>query len=297
MPRISQIPTNDEYLLLADAYKNSGRSTQSAYRSNYFKMYNALNNREIHTVSETAIINAVDALNIKNVNTKSALLNIAVVVRRLPEYELKVSKLVIQREKLREVIIEHTKTNNDAINLPSYSDIVNHMDSLYTSGDYRGYIINYLLIHFQTRNQDLNFTIVSNKRDMNGIDKNFLWLNIKKKMVVYKRSMYKTNKIYGSLIQEITDKKFITALKAISRLQDKKDPKGTFIKNVSSLAGYVMKYTLNGLGESKYVKIIINHFKNDLQALTQISTNRGTSIATLIAFYDINNNNNEKPPL
>ena len=23
MPRISQIPTNDEYLLLADAYKNS----------------------------------------------------------------------------------------------------------------------------------------------------------------------------------------------------------------------------------------------------------------------------------
>ena len=109
--------------------------------------------------------------------------------------------------------------------------------------------------------------------------------------------MYKTKKVYGSLVQEITDKQFLTALKAISRLQDKKDPRGTFIKNVSSLAGYVMKYTLNGLGESKYVKIIINHFKNDLQALTQISTNRGTSIATLIAFYDINNNNNEKPPL
>ena len=116
-------------------------------------------------------------------------------------------------------------------------------------------------------------------------------------MVVYKRSMYKTNKIYGSLIQEITDKKFITAFRFISRLQKKNDPKGIFIKNVSSLATYIMRFTLNGLGESKYVKIIINHFKNDLQALTQISTNRGTSIATLIAFYDINNNNNEKPPL
>ena len=116
-------------------------------------------------------------------------------------------------------------------------------------------------------------------------------------MVVYKRSIYKTKKVYGSLVQEITDKKFLTAFRAISRLQAKKSPKGTFIKNVSSLAAYVMKYTLNGIGESKYVKIIINHFKNDLQALTQISTNRGTSIATLIAFYDINNNNNEKPPL
>ena len=58
-----------------------------------------------------------------------------------------------------------------------------------------------------------------------------------------------------------------------------------------------MKYTLNGIGESKYVKIVINHFKNDLPILKQISTNRGTSIETLLAFYDINNNNKKKPTL
>ena len=297
MPRITKVPTNPEYKILLDNYKSAGKSTLDAYRNNYYKMFEALDGMEIHTVSEKTIIEAVNELDIKNVNTKSALLNIALVVRKLPEYQLGTAKIVAEREKLRETIVSHTKDKNDEINLPSYEDIVNFKNQQYEDENYRGYIINYLLIHFQTRNQDLNFKIVKTKKEMNDDTKNYLWLNTRTNTVLYWRNIYKTNKSYSTLKQEITDKKFIKSLKAITKLQNAGHKDGVFIKNISSLATYVISYTLDKIGEGKYVKIVINHFKDDLQTLKQISKNRGTSIETLLAFYDIEKNNKPKKNL
>ena len=294
MPRITKVPTNPEYKILLDNYKSAGKSTLDAYRNNYYKMFSALDGLEIHTVSEKMIIDAVNELDIKNVNTKSALLNIAVVVRKMPDYQLGTAKIVAEREKLRDAIVSHTKDKNDEINLPSYEDIVNHMNQQYEDENYRGYIINYLLIHFQTRNQDLNFKIVRTKKEMNDESQNYLWLNVRTNTVLYWRNIYKTNKSYSTLKHEITDKKFIKSLKAITKLQNAGHKDGVFIKNISSLATYVISYTLDKIGEGKYVKIVINHFKDDLQTLKQISKNRGTSIETLLAFYDIEKNNKPK---
>ena len=47
------------------------------------------------------------------------------------------------------------------------------------------------------------------------------------------------------------------------------------------------KATLDNLGENLYNKIIINHFKNDLNKLKEISESRGTSIDTLHENYNI----------
>jgi hypothetical protein len=37
------------------------------------------------------------------------------------------------------------------------------------------------------------------------------------------------------------------------------------------------------------LKIIINHFRNDVDKLKEISDNRGTSLSTILQSYDINN--------
>ena len=294
MPRLTRTPTNDEYKILLENYKSAGKSTLDAYRNNYYKMLEALDGMEIHTVSEKMIILAVNELDIKNVNTKSALLNIAVAVRKLPEYQLGTAKIVAEREKLRVKIIENTKNKNDTINLPSYDDIINHMNKQYEDENYRGYIMNYLLIHFQTRNQDLVFSIVKTKKEMSDDNKNYLWLNPRTNTVSYVRQVYKTAKTYNVLTNQITDAKFIKSLKIITKLQDKGHKDGVFIKNISSLATYIIKYTYQGIGEGKTVKVIINHFKDDLQVLKQISKNRGTSVETLINYYDITHNNKKK---
>jgi hypothetical protein len=48
-----------------------------------------------------------------------------------------------------------------------------------------------------------------------------------------------------------------------------------------------MKSTLDNLGEGLYNKIIVNHFRNNLDKLKEISESRGTSIDTLYENYDI----------
>ena len=50
---------------------------------------------------------------------------------------------------------------------------------------------------------------------------------------------------------------------------------------------YIQKATLDNLGEGTYVKIIINHFRNNLDKLNEISDNRGTSLKILKESYDI----------
>ena len=45
--------------------------------------------------------------------------------------------------------------------------------------------------------------------------------------------------------------------------------------------------TLDNLGENIYNKIIVNHFRNNLDKLKEISESRGTSIDTLHENYDI----------
>ena len=45
--------------------------------------------------------------------------------------------------------------------------------------------------------------------------------------------------------------------------------------------------TLDNLGENINNKIIVNHFRNNLDKLKEISESRGTSIDTLHENYDI----------
>ena len=60
-----------------------------------------------------------------------------------------------------------------------------------------------------------------------------------------------------------------------------------FIPNPNQVGYYVKQATLLGIGEGAVNKIIVNHFRNNIDKLKEISDNRGTSITTLIQSYDI----------
>jgi hypothetical protein len=168
------------------------------------------------------------------------------------------------------------------------------MNEQFENGNHRGYVINYLLMNYQVRNQDLVFDIVKTRKAMADKSKNYLWLNTKGKNVIYQRNVYKTANVYGPKEHIITDEKFMIAVKHIAQLQvvNKKNSsqgqEGLFIKNISSLPLYIRKYTLNDLGEGRYCKVVVNHFRTDIDMLKTISTNRGTNLNTLLVSYNIN---------
>jgi hypothetical protein len=132
----------------------------------------------------------------------------------------------------------------------------------------------------------LNFDIVSLKRNTNDTNKNYIWLSPTK--CFYIRNVYKTAGSYGQKTINITDPKFITAVKRYSALL-KHGEIDNFIPNTDQLGYYIMKYSYKGVGEGSYLKIIINHYINDVNKLKEISINRGTDIATLLSNYDITN--------
>ena len=282
-----------EYDKFMNSIKEKSDATKKQYRIQYNKLFQ-LTNKPIAESSEKKIIEILDSMG--NKNNSQALLNIALLVRKMEG--LSVDQLLARRKKDKDKLIQDVKQKNVELreNLPSYNDIVEYMDYLYEKGEWTDFIINYLLINLQVRNQDLDFEIVSRKRDTSDKDKNYMWLQTTKGKATFIRNVYKTAVIhapdgephgYGQKVNNITDERFITALRRVSSFQKADSDKGTFIPNKSAIAYYIQKSTYKQLGEGKYFKIIVNHFRNDVDKLKEISENRGTDLKTIHAFYDI----------
>jgi hypothetical protein len=180
--------------------------------------------------------------------------------------------------------------------LPSYDELVNFIDGLLKDQKYTQYVINYLLLHCQVRNADLNFDFVQYKRDTKDESKNYLWYSSKSKTVHYIRNVYKTAKIvkpngeitgYGQKVIKITDPAFIKVMKILANYEKKENKPVVFFPNLETIAYHVKRMTYKGLGETMYFKIVVNHFRSDPNMLKQISHNRGTDINTILESYDI----------
>lgn len=290
---------------------NKSDATKKQYKTQYNKLFK-LTGKPIAETSEKKIIEILNEID--NKNTAQALLNIALLIRKLNK--LSVTQLENLREKNKESLNKSVKENNLNLQetLPSYEELIDNMNYLYDKGEYTDYIINYLLINFQVRNQDVDFKIITRKKDAADLTKNYIWLQPNK--LTYIRNVYKTantinpegtkifdfrhevltNSGYGTKINIITEPKMIVAIKKIFndknlRFSAQSADKNidTFIPNKASIAYYIQKATYKQLGEGKYVKIVINHFRNDIDKLKEISDNRGTSLTTIMASYDIEN--------
>ena len=268
---------------LLKSVEGKSENTIKAYKLQYKKLSNLLD-KDVGEASQDKILDVVKQH--ENNNGKQALLNIAILVRRLD------GKSVAELEKMREKLKGAIKTDiqkknvNLSSSLPSYQDIVDYTESLYDKSDWTNYIINYLLLNYNVRNKDLLFDIVRRKKyTKEDKTKNYIWLS--DTFVEYIRNDYKTAAIYGQNVIRIKDKKFITAIRRVFACQRHDEDCGVFIPNENQLGYYLKKATLGGIGEAAYNKIIINHFRNDIDKLKQISKSRGTSISTLLEFYDI----------
>jgi len=282
-----------EYEKFMNSIKEKSDATKKQYRIQYNKLFK-LTEKPIGETSEKKIIEILD--NIENKNNSQALLNIAFLIRK--GEGLSVAQLEKKRKQDKNKLIKSVKENNVELkeNLPSYSDIVEYMNYLYDKSEWTDYIINYLLINLQVRNQDLDFTIVSRKKDASDNNKNYMWLQNTKGKATFIRNVYKTATInapdgtnhgYGQKVNNITEKKFIVALRRVLGCQKSGLDCGTFIPTKSAIAFHIAKATYKQIGEGKYAKIVINHFRNNIDKLKEISENRGTDLKTILNSYDI----------
>ena len=281
-----------EYEKFMNSIKDKSDATKKQYRIQYNKLYN-LTGKPIAETSEKKIIDILNT--IENKNNSQALLNIAFLIRK--GEKLSVTQLEKKRKQDKDKINNTIKEKNIELKetLPSYDDIVEYMNYLYDKSEWTDFVINYLLIHLQVRNQDLDFTIVTRKKDATDNNKNYMWLQNSKGKVTFIRNVYKTAVIntpdgqhgYGQKINNITDKKFVVAIRRILGCQKSGLDCGVFIPNKNAIAYHLQKATYKQLGEGKYFKIIVNHFRNNIDKLKEISENRGTDIKTIFNFYDI----------
>ena len=275
-----------------DFIKDKSANTIKSYIQQYNKLKKIVDKEmeqsiDIQNISEKNILEF--ASQESNLNSQQALINIAIMVRKMNKSPT--SKLEKQRDENKEKLKGHVKEKNEKLKsdgLPSYNDLLDYLAFLYESERWTDFIINYLLIYFHTRNEDVNFELVPFKRDTKeNKNINYLWYSKRAKKATLYRRNYKTANKYGIKIDTITDSKFLNAIKQIFECRKKSPDDCVFIPNKENVGYFVKKATLDNLGENLYNKIIVNHFRNNLDKLKEISESRGTSIDTLHENYDI----------
>jgi len=273
--------------------KDKSTNTIKSYIQQYNKLKKIVDAEmeqtiDIQNVSEKNILQFVSDEN--NLNSQQALINIAIMIRKSNSQPT--SKLQKKRDENKEKLKDFVKEKNQKLKddgLPSYQDLLDYLEFLYDSKRWTDFIINYLLIYYHTRNEDVNFELVPFKRDTKeNKNINYLWYSKRAKKATLYRRNYKTAGKHGMKTDVITDSKFLNAIKQIFECR-KQGEEGcdVFIPNKDNVGYFVKKATLNNLGENLYNKIIINHFRNNLDKLKEISNSRGTSLDTLHENYDI----------
>ena len=213
-----------------------------------------------------------------NPNSKLDFLNLIIVLRNIKE--LPVDKLKQLRIKLKQIQKTHQvgKLNNVAEKLISYETFNEKLNEAFEDKQFEKYIVNYLMMNYGVRNKDLDLTIIKTKKEIEP-KKNYLLL--KKDRIKYIRDDYKTHSKYGTQTHDITDDKFIFAVK---KLGPRKLLEGNQISNA------LRKLYINKHNEAKIFKMMIDHYydNKDSEAIKRISETRGTSLGVVDGFYNVN---------
>jgi len=253
-------------------------NTKIAYKNRHKRLINMFNINDFKQIEDAEIIDGLKE-HILSGNTQKALLNLIIMIReKLYLYEVK--DLRNYRDTIQNLITTQKKINNEEeIALPSFEELHTHLEQLFNRKQFKDYIVMYLLLNYYTRNQDLDLLFVEKKGEMTDPDANYIWYNQKKKTAFYYRNNYKTVTTYGKQEHEITDEKFIKAIKTLF---------GEKLLKSDNISYYVARAS-GGLGEGRIVKCVLDYYRKlgDLQAIQKISHLRGTSLDTLVSEYDI----------
>lgn len=179
------------------------KQTLSTYINDYKRFRSEMTNRKnIANLTQREIIDIVTNTELSKPN----LLNIAIVILKWKNKEH--SRLLKYRVDLLERTAEkQAKKNQDIIEKSntSYDDLMTALETA-TGSDY---ILFYLLINLNTRNNDLIIKLADPKEEINDTD-NFIVVGRNK--ATYIRNNYKTKKSYGAKTDVIRDVKFHKAV-------------------------------------------------------------------------------------
>jgi len=168
-------------------------------------------------------------------------------------------------------LLQRQKNDKLKDNLPQI-DFKQMLNAYYKDKDYKSFVILFLLLNYNTRNQDLVLRVVKDETELNQ-NENFIF--IRDKDVVYIRNDYKTKERYGTKRNIIKPKKFFNAVQEVDSL---------LIDN-GNLDRQVKKVT-GGLNQSTLFKMLITK-NNNLKSIAKASKARGTNMETIATSYDI----------
>lgn len=260
--------------------KHLSGNSLSTYKSSYNKLITILKD-SILKKSNAEIIKTIKLLDFLP-NSKDSLITIAILIKKNNNKSTKT--LDNYKKKIQEDIAKYNEKKNKNLSktLPTKEELLNYLQELAENKDkITQYIINYLLINFNTRNQDLFLDVITNKKDINNKD-NFLYQNKKTRTINFIRNNYKTEKTYGTLENKITDKFFYEKINQFLNYETKKP---LLDIKPSSLNQTIKRMTLNNISSGKIMKIISSDA--DKKELNNISKNRGTSVNVILSNYVI----------
>tara|TARA_R110002012_G_scaffold98259_1_gene235836 strand:+ start:494 stop:1402 length:909 start_codon:yes stop_codon:yes gene_type:complete len=272
------------------------KQTIKTYINDYKRFRTQMNGRQnIYNLTQKEIIDIVS----KSDFNKLALLNIAIVFLKWKNKEH--NRLIKYRTDLQENKAEKQAEKNMEILEKSgvdYHDLMGALDTA-TGSDY---ILFYLLIKLNTRNNDLIMKLISNKQK-NLLNKEDNFMVVSPSKATYIRNDYKTAKSFGSKKDVIRDDKFQKfILKELvggteylfvnNKLKPYKQTEmGKFIK------ARFKKYLPNSnLSQAVIYKIIQHHAEENgnVKMMKNIADARGHSINTQLTEYSTTDFHNKK---
>jgi len=301
------------------SYLNVAYEGKKPTLKQYLNHYKRLNGLNININDDIDCIKCISDSDF-TLSQKLGLLNLMIIYRGNCKGECMDKDkhpLVIYRQTLRHEEQQKKVERNTTLKsqLPTRDTLHQHLLNEYDAGRYKNYIVNYMLLHFYCRNVDCNVRIFKN-HDPCTEDYNYLVFHQPQgensktpDEVIWKRNVYKTKHIYGKqehIIKNrgIQGRNFCNAVARLWEMEAEggnndelrtngvpllKTLKGEQVNN-NACGWYVANCTYQGIGEGKYLKIILNDINNKpntMNVLNMISNSRGTGAKHLITDYNI----------
>ena len=271
-----------EIVFLNKHTENLAKNSKKSYLSAHRKLLKIFECENFEKQSNDDLITGIQNYK-QSTHSKQVGINVLLLLKR-EVYGQTISEFETQREKNNKTILEEnkSKSKDSKLYLPKYQELIDYMDIVYQAQDWRAFIVNYILINFHTRDMDISLNIITNKKEISN-DINYILIT--KTKATYVRNQYKTVGTHGPKSNIITDRKFIEA--AYGHYKNSAlCTKGALFPS-DNTNYWISKCTCGALGEGNIYKICVNHFKSDLGKLKYMCNSRGSSIDTLIQYYDL----------
>ena len=260
------------------------------YRNGYIRLLNILQRRTIGYVKEKTIISSLNEDENLTPDVKNMMLNVAIICRS--SLSLVSAKLEqwrqskLQRQKASYRLHQHAMLEEE---LPATDTLNRFLRELKAKKMWKEYIVNFLIINYGVRNQDLNLTITRDKSVISKFNKdlpmNYLYMT--KKYAYYIVNVYKTKDSYDQKKYMITRQPFQDACENL--LGD--DYEHLLLGDIdeTSLSNTIQRMTFRNMGETKLFKAVVyNTIKSgNTKRLQELSKSRGTSLETILTDYNV----------